>query len=78
MEGVLRLLFGLKRGEVLEQLFNESVLESIRLDKLPFAALGMNGTFQKKGARIPKGFLAPCPHRELFIENNKSLFTKMD
>ena len=39
MEGDLRLLLGLKRGEVLEPLFNESVLDSIRLDKLPFAEL---------------------------------------
>ena len=29
----------MKRGEVLEPLFNESVLDSIRLDKLPFAEL---------------------------------------
>ena len=39
LEGDLRLLLGLKRGEVLEPLFNESVLDSIRLDKLPFAEL---------------------------------------
>ena len=39
LEGDLRLLLGLNRGEVLEPLFNESVLDSIRLDKLPFAEL---------------------------------------
>ena len=39
LEGDLRLLLGLKRGEVLEPLFDESVLDRISLDKLPFAEL---------------------------------------
>ena len=39
LEGDLRLLLGLKRGEVLEPLFEESVLDRISLDKLPFAEL---------------------------------------
>ena len=45
---------------------------------MTFIGFYKNDIFLKKGARIPKGFLAPCPNRELFIENNKSLFTKMD
>ena len=39
LEGDLRLLLGLKRGEVLEPLFDESVLDRISMDKLPFAEL---------------------------------------
>lgn len=39
LQGDLRLLLGLKRGEELEPLFDESVLDRIDLDKLPFSDL---------------------------------------
>ena len=39
LQGDLRLLLGLKSSELLEPLFDESVLEHIDLDKLPFAEL---------------------------------------
>ncbi|RHO73629.1 TolC family protein [Parabacteroides sp. AF48-14] len=39
LQGDLRLLLGLKSSELLEPLFDESVLERIDLDKLPFAEL---------------------------------------
>lgn len=39
LQGDLRLLLGLNSSELLEPLFDESVLERIDLDKLPFAGL---------------------------------------
>lgn len=39
LQGDLRLLLGLKSSELLEPLFDESVLERIDLDKLPFGGL---------------------------------------